>query len=102
LSTKSKVVAVLFIIIAIFGGYVYFKYFFTPEQSNITRKRIDTLTGQNLTVTVFSMDGKVIKKWSNVKLISSVKDNGNFSYFYTKDKKYVQIPESVTYVAEEE
>ncbi len=102
MSSKFKVVVFLLIIAGIFSGYIYFKFYFKPGKENETRYAIDSITGQNLTVTVFSIDGKVLRKWNNVKIITTIKDKGNFSYFYTKDKKYVQIPESVTYIAEEE
>ncbi len=101
---KSKLKLFLFIVIIILGigSYFYFKYFFTYEQKNITRRKIETFTGQNLTITVFGFDGKIIKRWTNVKKITSAKGERNYTYFYTKDNKYVQIPNSVWYLAEEE
>jgi hypothetical protein len=101
---KSKLKIILFILL-IFGAagtYVYFKYFFTYEQSNITKRKIETFTGQNLTITVFGFDGKIVKRWTGVKKISSGKEGREYTYFYTKENKYVQIPNSVWYLAEEE
>ncbi len=70
-------------------------------------RKLETITGSNLTVTVFGLDAKVIKRWKNIKKITSGKSNDqggerNYTYFYTSDNKYVQIPDSVWYIAEEE
>ena len=69
---------------------------------NITNRKIEAITGQNLTVTIFGFDGRIIKRWTGVKKITSFKDQRNYTFFYTKDGKYVQIPDSVWYIAEEE
>ena len=102
MKTKIKVFGVILIILLIVGGYFYFKYFFTYEQKNITKRKIETITGQNLTVTVFGFDGRIIKRWTSVEKITSGKGDRNYTFFYTKDNKYVQIPNSVWYIAEEE
>ncbi len=99
---KSRIILVLGLVILIIAGYFYFKYFFTYEQKNITQRQIETFTGQNLTVTVFGFDGHIIKRWTGIKKITSFKDERNYSFFYTKDGRYVQIPDSVWYIAEEE
>jgi hypothetical protein len=104
MKTKIKILAVILVFFAIGGVYLYFKYYFTYEQKNITQRKIETVIGQNLTVTVFSFDGKIVKQWQNVKKITSgIGDrNLSYTYFYTNDNKYVQIPNSVLYIAEEE
>jgi hypothetical protein len=104
MSFKMKLIGVAAGIALILGAYVYFKYFFTHEQRNIFQKKLENITGQNLTVTVFGLDGKILKRWTNVAKITSGKEDKAFTYtyFYTKDNKYVQIPNSVWYVAEEE
>jgi hypothetical protein len=99
---KIKIVGIIIILLAIAGIFLYFKYFFTYEQKNIVKRNIETITGQNLTVTVFGFDGKIIKRWTNVQKISSGKDRRSYTFFYTRDNKYVQIPDSVWYIAEEE
>ncbi len=102
MSTKSKIIIAVLLIFLIGGTYFYFKYFFTYEQKNILKRQIETITGQNLTVTIFGYDGKIIKRWKNVQKISAAKEERNYTFFYTKDNKYVQIPDSVWYIAEEE
>ena len=102
MSAKSKISSVLIIILLLSGVYLYFKYFFTYEQKNVLKRQIETITGQNLTVTVFGFDGRVIKRWTNVQKITSGKGVRSYTYFYTKDNKYVQLPDSVWYIAEEE
>lgn len=99
---KLKLLFALFIILSIVGGYFYLKYYFTYEQKNITQKKIESITGQNLTVTVFGLDGKIIKRWTGIKKITAWSDDRNYTFFYTRENKYVQIPESVWYIAEEE
>lgn len=99
---KSRIITVIAIILLIFTAYFYFKYYFTEEQKNITQRKIDTITGQNLAVTIFGFDGRIIKRWTGVKKITSFNDERNYTFFYTKDGKYVQIPDSVWYLAEEE
>ena len=88
--------------LTIAGVYLYMKYYFSYEQKNIVQRKIENVTGQNLTVTVFSHDGRIIKRWINVKKITAPNDNRNYTFFYTQDGRYVQIPDSVWYVAEEE
>jgi hypothetical protein len=102
MSKKLKVIAVLAVIFLSFGVYLYFKYFFTYEQKNIFKRKIETITGQDLTITIFGFDGRVIKRWTNVQKITSGQGVRSYTFFYTKDNKYVQIPDSVWYVAEEE
>ncbi|TAL39015.1 MAG: hypothetical protein EPN93_02770 [Spirochaetes bacterium] len=104
MSTRIKIIGVVAGLALIFGGYLYFKYFFTYEQKNIFQRKLENITGQNLTITVFGLDGKIIKRWTNVAKITSGKDEHSLTYtfFYTKDNKYVQIPNSVWYLAEEE
>ena len=99
---KAKIFFVILILLSIVFCYFYFKYFFTYEQKNITQKKIESITGQNLTVTVFGLNGNVIKRWVGVKKITEFQDNRNYTFFYTSDGKYVQIPNSVWYIAEEE
>ena len=101
MKSKVKIIIVFLIIILGIGGYFYFKYFFTYEQKNITKRKIETITGQNLTITVFGLDGKIVKRWSGVQKITSAKDNRNYTYFYTSDGRYVQLPDSIWYIAEE-
>lgn len=99
---KSRIIFSAVIIILIISGYFYFKYFFTYEQKNITQRKIESITGQNLTVTIFGFDGRIIKRWTGVKKITSFQDQRNYTFFYTKEGRYVQIPDSVWYIAEEE
>ncbi len=106
-SSKFKITGVLVTILLIFMGYIYFRYFFSYEQKNQIRRQIETFTGINLTVTVFAYNGQVVKKWYNVKKITSGKSGDgagerNYTYFYTDKGKYVQIPDSVFYIAEED
>lgn len=104
MSTKSKLYlfGIVVAILLVLGGYLYFKYFFTYEQKNIVQRKIETITGQNLTITVFGFDGRIIKRWYGVQKITTPKDGRNYSFFYTHEGKYVQIPASVWYIAEEE
>ncbi|HOP29637.1 MAG TPA: hypothetical protein P5120_00380 [Spirochaetota bacterium] len=99
---KSRIIFVAVIFLLIVSGYFYFKYFFTYEQKNITQRKIESITGQNLTVTIFGFDGRIIKRWTGVKKITSFQDQRNYTFFYTKEGRYVQIPDSVWYIAEEE
>jgi hypothetical protein len=99
---KSRIIMLFITVFLVISAYFYFKYYFTEEQKNITQRKIDTITGQNLTVTVFGFDGRIIKRWTEVKKVTSFKDDRNYTFFYTKDNRYVQIPESVWYIAEEE
>ncbi len=102
MSTKLKIIIAVILIFLIGGTYLYFKYFFTYEQKNILKRQIETITGQNLSVTIFGYDGRIIKRWKNVQKITAPKETRNYTFFYTKDNKYVQIPDSVWYIAEEE
>jgi hypothetical protein len=104
---KTKIMGIILILAVIFSLFIFFRYFFTFEQRNVFQRKFETITGQNLTVTVFGFDGKIIKRWTGVQKITSgrTKDGSgerNYTYFYTKDNKYVQIPDSVWYIAEEE
>lgn len=99
---KSRIIAIVVILLLIISVYFYFKYFFTYEQKNITQRKIESITGQNLTVTIFGFDGRIIKRWTGVKKITSFQDQRNYTFFYTKEGRYVQIPDSVWYIAEEE
>ncbi|MDY6935821.1 MAG: hypothetical protein SVZ03_16580 [Spirochaetota bacterium] len=102
MAKKLKIFGIILILVLIAGIFVYFRYFFTYEQRNIVKRKIEVITGQNLTVTIFGFDGKIIKRWNGVQKITSGKEGRNYTYFYTRDGKYVQIPNSVWYVAEEE
>ncbi len=102
MKVKFKIIISLILIVLFIFGFLYFRYFFSYEQKNIIKRKIETYTGMNLTVTVFSWDGKIIKRWTNVKKITSGKKGRNYTYFYTKENKYVQLPNSVWYIAEEE
>lgn len=99
---KSRIIGVLVVILLVAGLYFYFRYYFTEEQKNITQRKLDSITGQDLTITIFGFDGRIIKRWTNVKKITVFSDQRNYSFFYTKEGKYVQIPDSVWYIAEEE
>jgi len=99
---KSRIIMIIVALLLIISAYFYFRYYFTSEQKNITQRKIDAITGQNLSVTVFGFDGRIIKRWTGVTKITSFKDERNYTFFYTKEGKYVQIPDSVWYIAEEE
>lgn len=99
---KTRLIGILVILLLISGLYLYFRYYFTYEQKNIFQRKIETITGQTLTVTIFGFDGRIIKRWVNVKKITAPNDNRNYTFFYTEDGRYVQIPDSVWYIAEEE
>ncbi len=106
-STRIKIIGSVLLVVLIFGIFLYFRYFFTYEQRQQVKRKIDTVTGQNLTVTVFGFDGKIIKRWVGIEKITSGYARGsagerNYTFFYTKQGKYVQIPDSVWYIAEEE
>ncbi len=102
MKSRFKIFLFILLILGVAALYVYFKYFFTYEQSNITKRKIETFTGQNLTITVFGFDGKIVKRWTGVKKITSGSEGREYTFFYTKENKYVQIPNSVWYLAEEE
>ena len=104
---KLKIIAIVGTILIIIAAILYFRFYFTYEQKNIIQRQFDTITGQNLTVTIFGFDGRIVKRWTGVKKISAGrtrKDLGerNYTFFYTRENKYVQIPDSVWYIAEEE
>ncbi len=106
-SIKIKILGVLLLVVLIIGGIVFFRYFFTYEQRQQIKRKIDTVTGQNMTVTVFGYDGRIIKRWVGIEKITSGYSRGvsgerNYTFFYTKEGKYVQLPVSVWYIAEEE
>jgi hypothetical protein len=106
-SVKVKIFGIVLIVVVILGGFIFFKYFFTFEQRQQFQRKIDTVTGQNMTVTVFGFDGKIIKRWVGIqKITSGYTRSGSgertYTYFYTREGKYVQIPDSVWYIAEEE
>jgi hypothetical protein len=103
-STKLKLTGIAITVLAIVAGYFYFRYYFTYTQKNIVQRKLETITGQNLTVTVFGYDGRIIKRWTHVKKITSGAGERNltYTYFYTSEDKYVQLPNSLWYIAEEE
>ncbi len=102
LRTKLGVFFIVLTILGAAGLFIYFRYFFTYEQRNKFTRQIETITGQNLTITLFDMNGKVIKRWTGVQKITSGDEFREYVFFYTKDGKYVQLPNSVWYIAEEE
>jgi hypothetical protein len=107
LSARIRIFGVLFIILLIISGFIFFKYFFTFEQRQQFQRKIDTVTGQNMTVTVFGFDGRIIKRWVGIQKITSGysrpgSGERTYTYFYTSGGKYVQLPDSVWYIAEEE
>ncbi len=105
--SKIKVIFSMIIIVVVMAvfGWLYF-FYFNVERSNQIRRSIDKYTGQNLTISVFSLNGQLIKQWKNVSKVTSGSAGGadqrNYTYFYTKEGKYVQLPNSVYYIAEEE
>lgn len=105
--TKIRIFGIMMVLVIIGGLFVYFRYFFTYEQRQQIRRKIDTVTGQNMTVTVFGYDGRIIKRWVGIQKLTSGYSRGgsgerNYTFFYTREGKYVQIPDSVWYIAEEE
>lgn len=102
MSLKSKFTIGALILVLFIGIFIFFRYLLTYEQRNFLKRSVDTFTGQNMTVTIFGYDGKIVKRWTNIQKISSTKDLRDYVFFYTKDNKYVQIPNSVWYIAEEE
>ncbi|TFH41340.1 MAG: hypothetical protein E4G96_05700 [Chrysiogenales bacterium] len=104
---KFKIVGGVMAVLLVIGLVLYFRYLFTYEQRQQLKRQIGSVTGMNLTVTIFGLDGRIIKRWTGVQKITSgrdVKGTGerNYTFFYTRDNKYVQIPDSVWYLAEEE
>ncbi len=101
---KKTVISIVLVLVVVLtlSLFLYFRYFFTFEQKNIVKRKIETITGMNLTVTVFDVNGEIVKRWYNVKKITSGGTERSYTYFYTQDNKYVQLPNSVWYIAEEE
>jgi hypothetical protein len=91
-----------FVFLILLGMFIYFRFFFTYEQRNKFKRSVETVTGQNLTITTYDMNGKILRRWSKVQKITSGEGVRSYVYFYTEDNKYVQIPDSVWYIAEEE
>ncbi len=77
---KSRIIIAITVILLIFTAYFYFKYYFTEEQKNITQRKIESITGQNLVVTVFGFDGRVIKRWTGVKKLHRSRMNGTILF----------------------
>ena len=105
--TKFRIIGLILIVFLIIGTFLFFRYFFTYEQRQQVMRKIDTVTGQNMTVTVFGFDGRVIKRWVGIQKITSGytrpgSGERTYTFFYTREGKYVQIPDSVWYIAEEE
>ncbi|MBN1498046.1 MAG: hypothetical protein JXA07_14840 [Spirochaetes bacterium] len=104
---RFRAIIIVLVIVSLAGGFIFFRYFFTFEQRQQVRRSIDSVTGQNLTITVFGFDGRIVKRWVGIQKITSGRDKKgtgerNYTYFYTREGKYVQIPDSVWYIAEEE
>jgi hypothetical protein len=70
---KSKITIIIIFAFIALGAFIFFKYFFTFEQRNIIQRKIESITGQNLKVTIFDYNGKIIKRWTNVQKITSGK-----------------------------
>ncbi|MBN2160276.1 MAG: hypothetical protein JW807_12840 [Spirochaetes bacterium] len=106
-TTKFKIAGIVFVVILILGSVIFFRYLFTYEQRQQLQRKIGSVTGQNMTVTVFGFDGRIIKRWVGIEKITSGYTRAGsgeraYTYFYTKQGKYVQLPDSVWYIAEEE
>ena len=107
-----KKIKIFFIILALLSipvGYLYFKYFYKSEQKNIVHeqentdlRKTESVSGKNMSVTIFTANGSIIKRWTGVKKITESRDDKHHTSFYTSDGKLVQIPESVWYIIEEE
>ena len=102
MAKKIKIISIVLVIILIVAAFLYFRYFFTYEQRNVLKRKFEGITGQNLTVTIFGFDGKIIKRWNHVEKITSGKEGREYTFFYTQKGRYIQIPNSVWYIAEEE
>ena len=52
---KSKIYTILIVLLiaGVAGTFIYFKFFFTYEQRNVFKRKIESITGMDLTVTVF-------------------------------------------------
>ena len=106
-SQKLKIAGGVLSVFLVIGLVIFFRYLFTFEQRQQVKRQIGSVTGMNLTVTIFGYDGRIIKRWTGVQKITSGRDakasgERNYTFFYTRDNKYVQIPDSVWYLAEEE
>lgn len=104
---KVRLLSVFLVILVIISGFIFFRYFFTFEQRQQFKRKVETVTGQNMVVTIFGFDGRIIKRWVGIQKITSGysrpgSGERTYTYFYTRDGKYVQIPDSVWYIAEEE
>lgn len=104
---KVRLLSIFLVILVIISGFIFFRYFFTFEQRQQFKRKVETVTGQNMVVTIFGFDGRIIKRWVGIqKITSGYSRSGSgertYTYFYTRDGKYVQIPDSVWYIAEEE
>jgi hypothetical protein len=99
---KTRIIGLVLVLLLALAAFIFFRYFFTYEQRNQFQRSLSTVTGQNLTVTIFGYDGRIIKRWTGVQKITSGKEEKGYTYFFTRDNKYVQIPDSVWYLAEEE
>jgi hypothetical protein len=102
MNTRTRIIGLILILLLAAALFIFLRYFLTYEQRNRFQRNISTVTGQNLTVTIFGYDGRIIKRWTGVQKITSGQEERSYTYFYTRDKKYVQIPDSVWYLAEEE
>ncbi len=100
-SIKLKIFGIFFVVILIVIGSVYWKYFGTAERKNITMRKVENLQGLKMTVHVFSYSGRILRTYENVSKITSGKGDRSYTYFRTSDNRYVQIPNSVCYIAED-
>jgi hypothetical protein len=98
MSFKSKMILIILIIIIFFSVYMLF---IKSDGDKNTSKKTDALHNKNITLTIFGNDGRIIKRWINVKGITADK-NGSHTSFHTRDGKYVLMPNSLWYIAEEE
>ncbi len=98
---KNKKISAIILGILLAGTFIFFKFFFTYEKRNVFKRELSGITGQDLTVTVFDMNGRIVKRWTGIQKITTPKNGRQYIYFYTKDGSYVQIPNSVWYIAEE-
>ncbi len=99
---KKYLVIISLCLLAIFALFIYFRFFFTYEQRNRVKRSIESVTGQNLKITLYDLNGKTIRQWEHVPKISTGGDNKHYIFFYTENGKYVQISDSAWYTAEEE
>jgi hypothetical protein len=99
---KKYLILFIVTLFLLLGIFIFFRFFFTYEQRNRFERSIGSVTGQNLVVTIFDMNGKIVRKYTGVQKITSGEPSRGYIYFYTAGNKYVQIPDSVWYIAEEE